>query len=483
MKFRTKVYFSLIGITLLGTILSVGILYTETRKDLFNELRNKAVTIASTTAAILDGDLVKKMDVKASETSPEYLQLVQILRKIRDANRSGSTYVKYIYTILPDPQDNDRLIFGVDADEVPSHFGESDLADMEVGMLNHLKEPYSPPEFIDDQYGSWESGFAPIFDSSGNYVATLGVDIPASLIISKLNRIFEYGAWAIAISLFIAFAAAHALAKRVSSSLAYLCQRAKEIGEGDLMTPTKLTTNDEFEVLADTLNQMTRGLEERERLKLNFARYVSQHILDKIIASPAPLKLEGERRKVTLLFSDIREFTRLSEKMAPELVVSYLNEYFGTMLSVIFKNNGTLDKFMGDGIMVEFGAPIHDSKQEFHAVTAALEMQEALQRLCKKWKKEGKPIIEIGIGIHTGQAVVGNIGTETRMDYTAIGDAVNVASRLERATKTYKTSILVSEETYLAVKDQFSAVHLGPIALPGRTEEIQVYAILPRSQP
>jgi adenylate cyclase len=219
---------------------------------------------------------------------------------------------------------------------------------------------------------------------------------------------------------------------------------------------------------------MTKGLRERERLKLNFSRYVSDHVLQKILSSTKPTKLEGERRKITVLFSDIRQFTHLSESLPPEQVVALLNEYFKVMLDIIFEHKGTLDKFIGDGLMVEFGAPLDDEIQEKNAITTAIDMQKALEKLNTTWKQ---PNIQVGIGIHTGFAIVGNVGSEKRMDYTAIGDTVNVAFRLEQMTKSTNRSILISEDTYQAIKEEFSAESLGPITLPGREEPIRVYAI------
>ena len=251
----------------------------------------------------------------------------------------------------------------------------------------------------------------------------------------------------------------------------------REIGSGNLNFEASLETHDEFEMLADEINAMTQGLRERERLKIEFHKALPQHVMEKILKAETVAKLEGERRKITVLFSDIRQFTRLAEGLAPEQVVSLLNEYFEVMLDEIFKYQGTLDKFLGDGIMVEFGAPLDDTVQEKHAVSAALGMQKALKKLVEKWKREGKPEVAMGIGIHTGLAIVGNIGSEKRIEYTAIGDTVNVAARLEQATKLLQKPILISEMTYAAVKNEFKATSLGPMILPGRKEAITIYAI------
>lgn len=224
---------------------------------------------------------------------------------------------------------------------------------------------------------------------------------------------------------------------------------------------------------------MAQGLEEKERIKSGFSKYVSQHVLEKIIKSDAPAKLEGEKRKVTVLFSDIRNFTTLSESLSPEEVVAFLNQYFEEMIGIIFHFHGTLDKFIGDGIMAEFGVPLDDQLQEVNAIEAALTMQDSVSMLCQKWKGTRYENIKIGIGVHTGLAVVGNIGSTQRMEYTAIGDTVNVASRLESQTKEIKKNIIISHETYETIKNMpnLSFEPLGEIHLKGRKEPIIAYSV------
>jgi len=199
--------------------------------------------------------------------------------------------------------------------------------------------------------------------------------------------------------------------------------------------------------------------------------------MDQLLSENPNLNLLGERKKITVLFSDIRHFTQISEKMSPESVVTLLNDYFDTMLKVVFKHYGTIDKFIGDGLMVEFGAPLPDFEQEIHACRCAIEMQKELKKLNERFEKENRPTLQIGIGVHTGYAIVGNIGTETRMEYTAIGDCVNVASRLEQATKTYKASIIVSEDTFESLGNEFQGKSLGTVTLPGREKEINIFSL------
>ncbi len=480
MRYRTKLYAALAGAAFVSSLCGFVVLFFEFRDNTFHDDQTRALTVAATTAALFDADLLKEINTPADEASPAYIQAKEELSKARDVNRNQNVFIKYLYIIKPNPNNPEQLVYVVDGEEDPrliSHPG-SLVEDISVpDTLSHLHDYFSPGEFTSDLYGVWISGFAPIYDHSGNYVATVGADISMTNYFGELQKVIWLFCIAFLISLLFALMGGYLLARQINFSLQALLRCVREIGIGNLDFKSTLRTHDEFEELGNEINLMAQGLKERERLKLNFARYVSQHVMEKILKSEQVAKLEGERRKITVLFSDIRQFTQLAESLPPEQVVALLNEYFETMLEVIFSYQGTLDKFLGDGIMVEFGAPLDDQIQEKHAVATAVGMQLELQKLLLKWEKEGKPQIEVGIGIHTGFAVVGNIGSEKRIEYTAIGDTVNVAARLEQATKVLKKPILISDITYEAVKDQFKATSLGPMILPGRKEAITVYAI------
>ncbi|HJT23315.1 MAG TPA: adenylate/guanylate cyclase domain-containing protein, partial [bacterium] len=189
-----------------------------------------------------------------------------------------------------------------------------------------------------------------------------------------------------------------------------------------------------------------------ERLRTSLQRYLSPNIVDEMVQKTGSLPLGGEKKKVSILFCDIRGFTTLTEKEPVETIVGLLNEYFSAMSEVIFANKGTLDKFIGDAIMAIYGAPIELKDGSFQAVKTALEMRDKLVKLNEKWKSEKKPQIQVGYGINTGEAIVGNIGSELRMEYTAIGDMVNTASRVEGETE--GGQILITEETFRELGNQ-----------------------------
>jgi adenylate cyclase len=225
---------------------------------------------------------------------------------------------------------------------------------------------------------------------------------------------------------------------------------------------------------------LVEGREKRQVKKL-FARYVSKDVFDQLMDDPSRAQLGGQRREMTVLFSDIRGFTTFSEQGQPEEIVQQLNEYFSRMVHVLFEHRGTLDKFVGDAVMALFGAPLEDPDHADHAVQAALAMLRELDGLNRAWAAGGRPTLAIGVGINTGEMVAGNIGSETIMSYTVIGDAVNLGSRLESLNKQYGTTIIVSESTRARLKGSYDARPLGEVVVKGKTRPVAIFEIGDRS--
>jgi adenylate cyclase len=218
--------------------------------------------------------------------------------------------------------------------------------------------------------------------------------------------------------------------------------------------------------------ELSRRVMERQALE----RFLSSPIVEKILVNPDQIRLGGENQVATILFADVRNFTRMSEKMEPQEVVELLNEYFTLMTDVIFENGGTLDKYLGDGIMAVFGAPIARSDDALRAVKTAMEMQKALRRLTWTWEAQGRKSWAMGLGVNTGPVTAGNIGSTRRMDYTVIGDAVNLASRL--CSKAAGGQILVSDSTHELLADAYPSRRLEPIHVKGKETQVEVYEVV-----
>lgn len=216
----------------------------------------------------------------------------------------------------------------------------------------------------------------------------------------------------------------------------------------------------------------------KEKVKSAMGKYMSQDVMKRVIQDIDNLGLGGKRANVTVLFSDIRGFTSMSEQMTPQQVSEILNEYFTEMEPIITQYNGIINKFIGDAVMAIFGEPIQNKNHASNAVKCAYSMLKRVKELQKKWALENKPKIEIGIGIATGEVFVGNIGSINRMEYTVIGDTVNLASRLEGYNKTYKTKLLISPATYEEVKGIVDVIKISDVQIRGKVNKMDIYEVL-----
>ncbi len=216
----------------------------------------------------------------------------------------------------------------------------------------------------------------------------------------------------------------------------------------------------------------------KEKIQNVMGKYISKDIMQNVMLNIDHVKVGGMKSEVTILFADIRGFTSISENLSAEEVTEILNEYFSAIEPIIRKYDGVLNKFMGDAVMAIFGEPIKNKKHAINAVKCAQEILKKVKLLQGKWLNEGKPKISIGVGINTGEAFVGNVGSEERLEYTVIGDTVNLASRIEAHNKIYKTQFLISENTYKHITSIADVIKISDVKIRGKAKKIDIYEVL-----
>ncbi|XDD45668.1 CHASE2 domain-containing protein [Leptospira sp. WS39.C2] len=229
-----------------------------------------------------------------------------------------------------------------------------------------------------------------------------------------------------------------------------------------------------------------RILTEEENVKYirqTFSKFVSKDVVDELLKHPDNLALGGSKREITIFFSDVRGFTTISEQLGPEDLVKLLNEYLSAMTDLIIEYKGTIDKYMGDAIMAFWGAPVPLEDHAYYACVAALAQLDHLKVLQQKWAERNVPVIDIGCGLNSGPAVVGNMGSSHRMEYTCMGDTINLGSRLEGSNKMYTTNIIISEYTYEKVKDRVVTRELDLVRVKGKTQPVRIYELLGITNP
>lgn len=267
------------------------------------------------------------------------------------------------------------------------------------------------------------------------------------------------------------------IARAISRPLSEMDQAAKRIQEGDFEISVTVLSADELGRLCESLNTTAKSLGEKELIKDTFGRMVDPNVRDYLLAGN--LKLGGESKTATVLFADIRDFTTMSEAMNPVELVTLLNRYFSAMTFAIESEGGMVNKFIGDAVMALFGVPVSQADHADAAIRASVKMQVALAELNRELKSERKGEIRIGIGIHSGELVAGNIGSGSRMEYTVIGDTVNVASRIEGLCKKTGESLLISKDTVQLLSSREDLETLGNFEVKGRVEPVQVFRKIP----
>src|SRR5215470_892938 len=325
------------------------------------------------------------------------------------------------------------------------------------------------------QREQWITAIAPISDSTGKTIAVVAVEHQGAL--------FSY--WFDALSLAIVLACVGGglvatvvgigLAWRVTRPISALTGGVTRVASGDLTLELPVRSNDEMGRLTSIFNEMVEGLRQRDFIRNTFGRYVSPEVAKTLLESPEGLKFGGEKREITVLMSDLRGYTRFAEQGDPAWVMELLNDFLARMADIIIAYGGTINEFIGDAIFAVYGAPIPHPDHAERAAASALAMQRAMAELNQEHTERGRPRFEMGIGINTGEAVVGNIGSEQRAKYAVVGAAVNLAARVEGCT--VGGQILLSPRTYASVRDLVEVGEPLSVEVKGIAEPLLLYEL------
>jgi len=308
------------------------------------------------------------------------------------------------------------------------------------------------------------------------------------------NNIRKQVAYTLGLTLIAAAGLILLFIKKLTDPIGNVVQTMKNIiTSNDLSRRVRVEYDDEIGYLATWFNRMVQDLElaynqvkkyayrsvlaknSEERIRHIFQKYVPGEIIDEVMKTKGEKLLVGKKQLATILFSDIRSFTSISERLSAEELVKSLNTYFNIMVGIIIEHKGTIDKFIGDAIMAIYGAPVKYDDDPLQAVYTALEMIGALGDFNKKQVRMGRPTFRIGVGLNTGEVIVGNIGSNQKLDYTCIGDAVNLASRLEGLTKMYGVPIIISEYTNTFTRDSIPSREIDAVRVKGKIQPVKIY--------
>ena len=335
--------------------------------------------------------------------------------------------------------------------------------DQEKGKENFI-------HFVIDEkdYIACFKDFPKLFQNNWKAVIICPLDDFVAQIKENRNKTLIYSL----IILIIAFILAYRLAHRISKPIIMLAEEAKKIQDLDLNG--KIVFSSRIKEISD-LHQAINSLKTTMQ---SFSYYIPKTLVKKLINRKQSIHVGGRAKEVTLFFSDIAGFTTVSETLSPDKLVTHLSEYFEELTTIIMSNNGTVDKYIGDAIMSFWGAPVPDRHHAYNACRSALLCQRRLYELNGIWKRDERPVFQTRIGLHVGEVIIGNIGSSERMNYTAIGDSVNLCARLEGLNKYYGTGIIVSETVYDQVKEHFLMRSLDRVAVKGKNRAVKIYELV-----
>lgn len=466
------------GITVLVSLVIALVTSSLARDFVRDEFRLRLADLAAVAASQIDVQAHQRLQTRQDQDSPGYKALRDRMREIRDRG----TQIRFIYTTRKNA--DGKVIFVVDAEENPEDF--SALGDVYAEVSPELMQAFDAPRgsrpsfvtsrFYTDAWGTWMSAYAPLYLPDGRLEAVLGLDISAAHIVAKERR-YQLVLWsACALLAVLLMPLAYWMAQRIRRPLSRLEADMMKVRQFNLeSTPPIRSRVIEINRMAEQLESMRSGLR-------SFQKYVPAELVRRLMARGVDAELGGTQQPLTVFMSDIEGFTLVAEGVPPDALVHHLSEYLTVVTDSLLRTGATVDQYIGDAVLAFWNAPEPCDDHAQRACEAALSAQAAIARLNRRWQDQGLPFcFRTRMGLTTGLAIVGNIGSDNRMSYTAIGDQVNLASRLEGANKFYGTSILLSEPTRNGlVADRFVTRLVDQLVAYGKTVPIKVYELVGR---
>jgi class 3 adenylate cyclase len=436
----------------LATVGVVGVLVHQRQsREVEDTVGTQLLNIARVSALLVDPAAHAEAARAGRADSAAYRRVIKALTAIRDETllttpmRTLASYdratrsARIVVTMADDERPGDTITIGREAADAVAWTFEDGVARY-TGIYRV-------------RGGLHISAFAPILDARGGTAAVLEVDYPVDFYLDRLRELDTTIALGSVAALLLALVLAVVFARRLTRPIVALTTAAGRVAAGDLSPVVAATSRDEVGHLTRAFNAMVEGLRQREIIRNAFGRYVSPEVAQAVLESPGGLALGGRKREITVLMSDLRGYTRFAEHGDPAGVMAVLNDYLGRMADIVIAHGGTINEFIGDAIFAVYGAPIEHADHAERAAATALAMQRAMDALNEANTASGRPRFDMGIGINTGEAVVGNIGSEQRTKYAVVGAAVNLAARVESCT--VGGQILMTESTVR---------YLGPLA-------------------
>lgn len=350
---------------------------------------------------------------------------------------------------------------------------------LHLPVVRRFLEAKSSNETLQYQNPQSSEGVLGAFNTTGVDGMAVIIEVPEAKAFESANNIRQKAIWLSAFILSLSFLLAYLYSETLSRPIVRLSEAAFRIARGDFKISLQVKGRDEVAHLSQTFNEMAKDLEHREKVIETFHKFHNKEIADKLLSGD--VNLQGERKDAVILFTDLRDFTSLSESITAEEVVEMLNEYMTRMVSIIRAHKGIVDKFVGDAIMAVWGIPEGSPDDVRNAVKACIAMREDLQKLNEERAQRGKAPLKMGMGLNRGEVIAGNIGSTEKMEYTVIGDPVNVASRIESMTKSFQTDILISANVKESVESEFEFEACADAQVKGKTEALKLFKVTGRA--